>query len=412
MNTTQHSRFSLILVLGALTALSPFSIDMYLPAFPKMAESLGTSVSAVSLSLSSYFVGLAVGQLFYGPLLDRFGRKKPLYVGLVLYILATLGCLSSKNVDSLVAFRFIQAIGGCAANVAAMAMVRDFFSPKESAKVFSLLMLILGVSPLLAPTAGGYLATHLGWQSVFVVLAVIGTLMLGLSIFYLPTIYTPDQSHSLHPGQIFKNYLSIVKDPQFYTYSLAGSLAFSGLFVYLAASPTIFMEIFKVSEQGYGWIFALLAAGFIGASQFNILLLRRFSNESVLFVALGSLTAMGFLFFMGALSGWFGLVGTIAMLFLYLSSAGLANPNAAALALAPFAKNAGSASALIGFLQMGVGALASVSVGILKAQQLLPITAIFAASSLLALTTLVLGSRRITNKVDVTPGDAEGIIAH
>nr|WP_295900156.1 multidrug effflux MFS transporter [uncultured Bdellovibrio sp.] len=411
MNSTKHSNFSLILVLGALTALSPFSIDMYLPAFPKMAESLHTSVAEVSLSLSSYFVGLAVGQLFYGPLLDRFGRKKPLYIGLLVYILATIGCLTSRSVDTLVVFRFIQALGGCAANVAAMAMVRDFFSPKESAKVFSLLMLILGVSPLLAPTAGGYLATAFGWQSVFVVLTVIGILMLGISIFYLPHGYEPDKSHSLHPGLILKNYLSIIKDPQFYTYSVAGALAFSGLFVYLAASPTIFMEIFKVSEQVYGWIFALLAAGFIGASQFNIVLLRKFSNEKVLLAALGGLTLMGFAFFAGALSGWYGIAGTIGILFCYLSCAGLANPNAAALALAPFAKNAGSASALVGFLQMGIGALASVSVGILKAQQLLPIAAIFTVSSLLALGTLVWGTRKISHKVEVGPEDT-GIIAH
>lgn len=411
MNSTKHSNFSLILALGALTALSPFSIDMYLPAFPKMAESLNTSVSEVSLSLSSYFIGLAFGQLFYGPLLDRFGRKKPLYIGLILYILATLGCLTSRSVDTLVIFRFIQAVGGCAANVAAMAMVRDFFSPKESAKVFSLLMLILGVSPLLAPTAGGYLATAFGWQSIFVVLIVIGVLMLGVSIFYLPTGYAPDKSHSLHPGLIFKNYLSILKDPQFYTYSVAGALAFSGLFVYLAASPTIFMEIFKVSEQVYGWIFALLAAGFIGASQFNIYLLRKFSNEKVLLTALGGLTVFGFIFLLGASGGWFGLVGTIGILFCYLSCAGLANPNAAALALAPFAKNAGSASALVGCLQMGIGALASVSVGVLKAQQILPIAAIFMASSLLALGILILGSRKISHKVEVGPEDA-GMIAH
>lgn len=411
MNSTKHSNFSLILVLGALTALSPFSIDMYLSAFPKMAESFHTNVAEVSLSLSSYFVGLAVGQLFYGPLLDRFGRKKPLYIGLIIYILATIGCLSSDSVQTLVAFRFVQAIGGCAANVAAMAMVRDFFSPKESAKVFSLLMLILGVSPLLAPTVGGILTAHFGWQSVFVTLGVIGVLMLGLAIFYLPHGRAADESHSLQFKPIVRNYFSILREPQFYTYALAGAIAFSGLFVYLAGSPVIFMEVFKVSEQTYSWIFALLAAGFIGASQFNIFLLRKYSNERILLASLISLSIMGLIFVSGAFMGWYGLVGTTVVLFFFMSSAGLANPNGAALALAPFERNAGSASALLGFLQMAIGALASIFVGVLKAQQVLPIAGILACAGVLALTTLVIGSRKIENKVDVS-AENNTVVAH
>lgn len=397
---------SLILVLGALTALSPFSIDMYLPAFPKMAEEFEVSVAQVSLSLSSYFVGLAAGQLFYGPLLDRFGRKPPLYAGLVIFILATVGCLFSKTVDALVIFRFIQALGGCAAGVAAMAMVRDFFSPKESAKIFSLLVLILGVSPLLAPTAGGYLSALFGWQSVFVALLLLGLFMLGLVIFALPVQYQPDQSHSLHPVLIVKNYWNILKNPQFYTYALAGALAFSGLFVYLAASPTIFMEVFKVSEKVYGWIFAFLAAGLIGTTQLNIFLLRTFSNERILRAGLTSLVGLACLFALGTYNSWYGLAGTIAILFFYLSSVGLANPNAAALALAPFARNAGSAAALIGFLQMSIGALVSLGVGVLNAQQLFPVAMIFVASSALGLTALLLGSHRIVNKMEASEGNA------
>jgi DHA1 family bicyclomycin/chloramphenicol resistance-like MFS transporter len=321
-----------------------------------------------------------------------------------------LGCLTSTTVEALIAFRFIQAVGGCAANVAAMAMVRDFFPPKESAKIFSLLMLILGVSPLLAPTAGGFLSMHFGWQSVFVVLGVIVALMLFLSIFFLPVGYQPDKTHSLHPVLIGKNYLTILKNPQFYTYSVAGSLAFSGLFVYLAASPTIFMEIFRVSEQTYSWIFAILATGFIGASQFNILLLRTITNEKVLRAGLTGLVVMAFVFLIGAANNWYGLVSTISVLFLYLCFAGVSNPNAAALAMAPFSKNAGSAAALIGFLQMGIGALASVCVGVLKAQQLLPISAIFVGTSVLALGILIFGSRQIETKVEASADVAP--IAH
>ncbi|WII72131.1 multidrug effflux MFS transporter [Bdellovibrio sp. 22V] len=401
----------LILILGALTALSPFSIDMYLPAFPKMAEDLHTNIAQVSLSLSSYFVGLAIGQLFYGPLLDRFGRKKPLYFGLGLYLLATVGCLFSHSIDNLIAFRLIQALGGCAANVAAIAMVRDFFTPKESAKVFSLLVLILGVSPLLAPTAGGILSSTYGWPSIFIALFIIGLLILLLAIFYLPQGREADPSHPLQPVAIVKNYFSIFLEPQFYTYTFAGSMAFSGLFVYLAGSPTIFMEVFKVSEQVYGWIFGFLAAGFIGASQLNILLLKRFGNEKILLFSLAGLTFTGFVFALGAYNNWWGIISTIALLFVFLGFAGLANPNASALAMAPFERNAGSASALMGSLQMGIGALVSITVGVMKAQQLFPITVVFAGSASLALLILVLGSRRIPNKVEAPDSDGS-LVAH
>lgn len=395
MTNKPFNKTSLILVLGALTALGPFSIDMYLPAFPKMAEGLGTTVPQVAMSLSSYFVGLAAGQLFYGPFLDRFGRKLPLYVGLLIYILASVGCVFSKSVESLIFFRFIQAIGGCAAGVTSMAMVRDYFSPQESAKVLSLLILILGLSPLLAPTVGGLLTTHVGWQSVFWVLTGLGIFVLSLALFFLPSVYVPNKEHSLHPLMIVKGYWEILKNPLFYAYSLAGAIGFSGLFAYLAASPTIFMEIFKVSEQNYGFIFALLASGLIGASQINVQLLKRFSNKAILRGALIGMVCMGAIFFLGTYFNVFGLTGTLIVLFLYLSCVGFSNPNAASLALAPFARNAGSAAAMIGFLQMALGALASVLIGVLKAQQLLPIAGVFMGTSAVALCVLLLGTKRI-----------------
>lgn len=389
------NKTSLILVLGSLTALGPFSIDMYLPAFPKIAEGLGTSVPQVAMSLSSYFVGLAAGQLFYGPFLDRFGRKWPLYIGLLIYILASIGCVFSDSVEMLIGVRFVQAIGGCAAGVTSLAMVRDYFSPRESAKVLSLLILILGLYPLLAPTVGGLLAAHLGWQSLFWVLTGLGAFVLSLAIFFLPSVYAPNKEQSLHPVMIAKNYWEILKTPQFYAHAVAGAIGFSGMFAYLAASPTIFMEIFKVSEQTYGFIFALLASGLIGASQINVLLLKRFSNETILRSGLTGMVSMGAIFFLGTYYDLLGLVGTLVVLFLYLSCVGFSNPNAASLALAPFSKNAGSAASMIGFLQMALGAVASVLIGILKAQQILPIAGVFLGTSALALVVLTLGTKKI-----------------
>src|SRR5450755_2781740 len=175
-----QNRFLIILILGELSTISPFAIDMYLPAFPEIAAALHTSTVRISLSLASYFAGLAAGQLFYGPLLDRFGRKLPLYAGLMLFIAASLLCLGSRTVEWLIALRFVQALGGCAAQVASMAMVRDFFPAKETAKIISLLILILSASPLLAPSVGVFVAVHLGWQWVFIVLSLFVALMLAV----------------------------------------------------------------------------------------------------------------------------------------------------------------------------------------------------------------------------------------
>lgn len=408
-NKKNHS--TLILILGSLTALSPFSIDMYLSAFPQMAHAFNTNVAEVSLTLSSYFVGLASGQLFYGPVMDRFGRKKPLYVGLIIYIMASIACAFSNSVHSLMIFRFIQAIGVCAASVGAFAMVRDFFDPKEGAKVFSMLILILGVSPLLAPTIGGYLAVHLGWSSVFIALAAIALTLLTVVIFKLPESHQADNTHVLHPVSIAKNYISILREPQFYTYAIAGAVAFSGLFVYLAASPIIFMEIFGVTEQEYGWIFAIIAMGIVGMSQVNVLLIKKFTNEKVLFSSLLALVIASFIFLLCSYMGWYNLYSVVGTMFVFLCCIGLSNPNSAALAMAPFGSKAGSAAAMLGFLQMAAGAIASICVGILKGQQLFPVAGIFVATSVIAILVLVIGSRKIMAKVEAD-SSAVDVIAH
>lgn len=405
MQNIKPSHLTLILILGSLTALSPFSIDMYLAAFPQMAKDFDTSVAQVSLTLSSYFIGLASGQLVYGSLMDRFGRLKPLYAGLLIYIATSIGCAFSKNVETLIVMRFIQAVGGCAAGVASFAMVRDLFEPKESAKVFSLLILILGVSPLLAPTIGGYLTVYFGWSSVFMVLTAIALILLVVVYRYLPESYPADPSHVLHPLPIIKNYLSIIKEPQFYTYAVSGSLAFAGLFVYLAASPTIFMEIFGVTEQVYGWIFAFIAMGLVGMSQFNIVLLKKFTTEQILLGSIIALVTASFIFLLCAYNGWYNVYSVVATIFVFLSCIGLSNPNSSALAMAPFPLKAGSAAALMGFLQMGIGALASVCVGILKAQQLLPLSYIFVGTSVLSLIVLLYGNSKIVKKITATDVD-------
>lgn len=396
---TKRKHFFLILILGSLTALGPFSIDMYLPGFPAIAKDLHTTVAKVSLSLSGFFIGISAGQLLYGPLLDKFGRKIPLYIGLIVYIISSIGCAYATSINALIILRCIQAIGSCAAAVASIAMVRDLFPVSENAKVFALLMLVVGVSPMIAPTVGGYVTTAFGWHSVFIVLMVLGIINLLSSMFGLPNSYQPDKTISLKPKPIITNFIAVLREPQFYTYALTGSVAFAGLFAYVAGSPLLFMDIFAVSEETYGWIFAFLSIGLIGSSQLNTVMLKKYSSEQLIFAALICQAVTGIIFVTGSINGWFGLPETIGLLFIFLSCLGFASPNTSALSLAPFSKNAGSASALMGAIQMGLGTLASVGVSLFDTRSSLPMVAIMASTSLIALTILYFGRKNIKNKI-------------
>ena len=395
---SKQQNFILILILGALNTITPFSIDMYLPAFPTIAYDFNTSIDKVALSVSTYFLGYSLGQIIYGPLLDRFGRKPPLYVGLILYILATIGCFTTNTIEALWVIRFLQAIGGCVASVATMAMVRDFFPVEKSASVISFLVLILGVSPLLAPTAGSFIITTWGWHSVFIALAVITGIILILVYLFLPEGHAPDKSISLKPIPIINGFKAVLTAPRFYVYALAGTFSFSGLFVYVATSPAIFMGHFHLSEKLYGGVFALLSIGFIGGSQLNHILSKNFSNQQILKAALIIQTIVAILFLFGAIKGWYGLTGVLVSLFILLSCCGLTYPNAAALCMAPFSNNAGTASALLGFIQIGLGGLISASVGMLPLEEITAMATIMAATVIIALLILLL-SKKLLFKV-------------
>lgn len=415
MNTntaiTKKKYIKLILILGSLTALGPFSIDMYLPGFAGIAKDLNTSVANVSMTLSSYFIGISAGQLLYGPLLDRFGRKRPLFIGLIVYILASLGCVFVTDIDTFIGLRFVQAVGSCAATVASVSMVRDLFPVKDIPKVFSMLMLVVGLSPMLAPTIGGYITADYGWHTVFFILMCMGIVILIASQIVLPNTYLPDTSISLKPRPIITNFIKIIKEPQFYTYAFAGAIAFSGLFTYVAASPIVFMDIFKVDAKTYGWIFAFMSLSFISASQVNSLLLRKFKSEQMIFGALISQTFVVILFLILSINDLLGLYGTIIMLFLFLACLGISNPNTAGLTLAPFARNAGSASALMGAIQLGLGAFVSFAVGIFVDNSVVPMVIIMTITTILAMIILIFGRRNIKRTI-TNSTDEEIAIAH
>lgn len=392
---TRRQYLVVILILGTLSTISPFSIDMYLPGFPAIAQDLHASISQVQLSLTAYLIGISVGQLLYGPLLDRFGRKLPLYAGLVLYVLASVGCALSSSIESLIAMRLLQALGGCVGLVAAQALVRDLFPVSQIAQVFSLLTLVIAVSPMIAPTVGGYATVAFGWHSIFSILAVITALILIAIYFVLPDGKQPDPDISLRPGAVLSSFFTVLRQPQFLTYALVGGIATSAPFAYLAGSSDVFMNIYHVSAQQYGWIFAFLAIALIAPTQLNRFLLKRFTNEQIIYVTLLYQSLVGVLMVVGTWSDWYGEYGLILMLFLFLSGQGLTGPNASALSLAPFVRHAGSAAALMGSFRMGFGAIVSGTVSVLHDNTAVPMVGVMTICVLIGLVILLVGQRRI-----------------
>ncbi len=396
MNRKQQ--FFIILTLGALATISPFSIDMYLPGFTAIANDLDTSIDQVQLSLTSYVFGIAIGQILYGPLLDRFGRKKPLYTGLVIYIIASIGCALTNTVESLILMRLVQAIGGCVGMVAAQALVRDLFSANKTAQVFSLIILVIAVSPMIAPTVGGYVTASFGWHIVFIVLAAIATLVIGGVYFVLPAGKDPDSTISLRPKAVLGNFYLVTKQPQFIIYTLAGGIAMAGPFAYIVGSSDVYMNIYHLNERQYGWAFALVAFGMIGTTQLNHLLLRRFKSESLIKFALIYQNVIGATLLIGTILDWYGLYSFTALIFMYVAGHGIMSPNVTALSMAPFSKHAGSASALHGSFRLGIAALVSALVSILHDGTSLPMAGIILACALAGLVLLNSGNAVVRYK--------------
>lgn len=347
----------IILILGLLSAFGPLSIDMYLPSLPSIAKDFQVPLSSVQMSLASFFVGIALGQIFYGPVTDRFGRKKPLYFGLILYGLASLLCATTDSVNGLIFFRFLQALGSCAGMVISRAVVRDLFPPHECAKIFSLLMLIMGVAPILAPVIGGTIASTLGWRYIFWILTTVSVVILLAIFFFLQETHRPEGDHH-QLNKTFHNYAQILKDRNFTGYAFSMSFIYAGLFAYITGSPFVFIEHYGLTPHHYAWVFGINAFGIIFFSQVNGRLLRRYSPAFLIKRTLPlSALATFFVFLVGYTNGPFWAM--FLSLFTFIFSLGLIAPNAAASALSAQGKFAGSASALMGTIQFTVSAVSS-----------------------------------------------------
>ncbi len=401
----KRQQFILILTLGALSTISPFSIDMYLPGFPAIADDLDTTIAQVQLSLTSYFVGIAAGQLLYGPLLDRYGRKPPLYAGLSVYVITSLGCAFTESIDALVTMRFFQALGGCAGMVAAQALVRDLFHVSRTAQAFSWITLVIAVSPMIAPTVGGYVTVAFGWHAVFVLLGIIAVVILAGVYLILPDGKGADPDISLRPKAVLKNFLKVSSQSQFLVYGLAGGIASAGPFAYIAGSAYVFINIYGTSEQEYGWIFAIIGGSIIGGTQLNHLLLRRFSSQQVVKYTLTLQALLGVVLLTGTVFQWYDKTAFVLATVFFLAGHGLVNANATALSLAPFSRYAGSAASLLGSFRMAMGGIVSGLVSALHNETAIPMIAVMVGCTVIG--GLVLLSGRSTVKYRARRKDIE-----
>lgn len=374
-----------IALLGIVIASAPLTIDMYLPALPSIAVDLQADSGQVQLTLASYFIGLALSQLVYGPASDRFGRKPPLVAGLLVYIVASLGCALADDVMHLVVWRFVQALGGGAGMVITRAIVRDRCDTKQAARAFSLLMLVMGLAPILAPMVGGWMLTFSGWRWIFGVLTIYGVIALMLVVFGIEETHQSRDSHALRFSVMKNKYQRLLQQADFVGYSLSNGLVWSGLFAYITGSAFVFIDGFNLSSLDYALIFGMNAFGLILASQINVQLLKRFRLSFLLDRTMWLPCIAGVTMVLLQWLGWLTLPILLAGLFLYIASLGLIGPNGVALAMHNQMKVAGSASALMGALQFFVATMSGAAMSQWGSSSPMPMLAVMATTGVLAL---------------------------
>ena len=374
-----------IMMLGLIVAVGPLSIDMYLPALPAMADSFGVSTAFMANSVPAYFIGLVFGQLFYGPFSDRVGRVKPLYFGMTLYIIASIVCATTNNEYVLFAGRTLQALGACVGAVVTRAAIRDRLTARQTAKAFSIMILVMGLAPILAPSLGAVFLRFFDWHSIFWFLAAFGTLNLLLTKFFFFETLTEENRNIRPAKEVLSQYWDLLKDPTFNYPAIGGGLLMGAMFVYISAASELIMDTYGISATHFGWIFGLNAAGFVGLTQLNQWLTNRFRILSILrFGAMMQVISAGALFTIGLIFGvdaWLPVV--LACIFFCIAGLGLTQPNASAIALAFQKRRAGMASALQGSLMFSVGIFGGLLLNIFPVNPVLKIgTAMFVLMSL------------------------------
>ncbi len=384
-------RFRILLpVLAMLSAFAPLSVDMYLPSFPLLTQAFATDASRVQLTLSAFLLGFGLAPLFYGPLADRFGRRPTLMVAATLYVGASVLCALATEIDHLIALRFLQALGAGGAPVIVRAIIRDLYAHDDAARAMSLMMVIVGAAPMLAPLLGGVLLVEFGWRSIFWVLAGFGLLCIVMIQLALRESLPPQYRRPLALKTTLGGYGSLLVNPRYLGFVLTSSLLFAGMFAYISGSPFVFIEYFGVSERLYGVLFGANVAGMILTASVNSRLVRRFGPRKMLRAGVVVVGLTGVAVLAVGLSGLGGLPLLMAALFPLFCSLSLVAPNATVSALQDFPHMAGTASALAGGLQFGMGAISGALVGLWHDGTALPMMVIVGLSALASATIYVL----------------------
>jgi DHA1 family bicyclomycin/chloramphenicol resistance-like MFS transporter len=358
--------FELLVLLGALQAFAPLSIDMYLPAMPVMEKVFHTTTASVQLTMVTFLVGYALGQSLYGPITDRFGRKPPLYASLLLFIVSSLGCAISPSIAIMSGFRLLQAIGACGGAVMSRAMVRDLFPASELRRIFSMLVLVLGVSPVIAPLIGSYLLIWFGWKAAFFTQAAIGAACIAGMHFRLPESLGRDARRPLEWESIRSAYGRLFQDGTFLGASAVCGFGSAGTFAYITSAPFVFISLYKVPTERFGWLFGAVAMGMVAASQINGWISHRVPVWRVLRAANLVQSAAGILLLLTVLTGVGGLPGVFVGVFFYISAQGFVFPNGSAIAMMRHGPIAGTASALLGTNQFLIAAVCTIFLGFLE----------------------------------------------
>lgn len=391
----------LVLVLGALTALGPLSIDMYLPALPSLSADLRASESAVQGTITGMLAGLGVGQLLIGPLSDAIGRRRPLIVGVAVHVLSSMLCAFAPNVAMLTGARVLQGLAGAAISVVSMAIVRDLFTGMAAAQLLSRLMLVVGIAPILAPSLGGVVLASTTWRGIFVVLALAAFLLVWVAVFGLRETHPVERRRPAKPAQVLATYATLLRDREFMALVLIGGLVFATLFAYISGSTFLLQNVYGMSTSTFAIVFGANALGLVLATQVNPPLVRRLSPRRVLQGAVVVAAVAAFVMFVAAVADIGGLALVVIPLWFIVAACGFSFPNTPAIALTRRGEAAGTAAAMLGSAQFLVGGISAPLVGAFGGGSALPMAAVMTVTTAFAATLALVAVRGSTVPAEV-----------
>jgi len=361
-SSARASDLSILVILSALMSFSSISTDMYLPALPTLVDELHTDIGLVELTISTFLIGFSLGQLFWGPISDRLGRRLPIAAGLLLFVVGSIGCATSPSIGQMLGWRVVQAVGACAGPVLARAMVRDLYPRERSAQMLSILILMMAVAPLLGPLLGAQMLTVWSWRSIFWILAIVGLLAL-IALLALPETLAATHRSSEPLGSTLRSYLSLIGDPRLNVYAVSGGFYYGGCYAFIAGTPFAYVDYYHVSPRAFGLLFGVNIVGLMVVNLINTRLVTRLGSERIFRLGTWIAALSGIALAVDAKFGWGGVPGLAIPIFCFMSVSGFIVANSVASALAAFPKQAGAASSLLGAMHYGSGVLSAAMLG-------------------------------------------------